>query len=143
MKQTLLMVAVLGLLFYFMMIRPQAKRQREHQAAMSALVDGDRILLAGGLFCTVRHMGDKQAIVELAPGVEITVAKNSIIRAVKEDEEEFEFSDDVVVTETQVEVPDDASSLFEAPAEAEETAQKSDETGTEDEDNQDRGSANR
>ncbi len=91
----LLMIVAFGALMYFLMIRPQQKRVKEHQAAIGALAPGSRVLLTSGMFGTIRHLGERQAIVELAPGVEITVVKGNIARATTEAEEEFEFADDV------------------------------------------------
>ncbi len=93
----ILMIVAFGALMYFLMIRPQQKRMKEHQSALGELAPGSRVLLTSGMFGTVRHLGERQAIVELAPGVEITLVKGNIARPTTEDEEEFEFADDVVV----------------------------------------------
>ena len=90
----ILMIVAFGALMYFLMIRPQQKRAKEHQASISALSTGSRVLLTSGVFATVRHLGERQAIVELAPGVEITVIKGNIARPTTADEEEFEFADE-------------------------------------------------
>lgn len=90
----ILMIVAFGALMYFLMIRPQQKRMKEHQAAIGALAPGSRVLMTSGMFGTVRHLGERQAIVELAPGVEITVVKGNIARPVTADEEEFEFADE-------------------------------------------------
>lgn len=97
--ELILMVVAFGAIMYFLMIRPQQKRMKEHQALIASLQPGSRVLLTSGMFATLRHVGDKQMIVELAPGVEITVLKGNVARVVTEDEEEFEFSDDVLVDE--------------------------------------------
>ncbi|MFV0428068.1 MAG: preprotein translocase subunit YajC [Arachnia sp.] len=91
----ILMLVAFGALMYFLMIRPQQKRMREHEATMAALEPGVRVILTSGIFATLRHMGDSQAIVELAPGTEVTVLKGNIARPAKEDEEEFEFTDEL------------------------------------------------
>ena len=90
----ILMIVAFGALMYFLMIRPQQKRVKEHQASIGALAVGSRVLLTSGVFATVRHLGERQAIVELAPGVEITIIKGNIARPTTADEEEFEFADD-------------------------------------------------
>lgn len=95
----ILMVVAFGAIMYFLMIRPQQKRMKEHQALIASLQPGSRVLLTSGMFATLRHVGEKQMIVELAPGVEITVLKGNVARVVTEDEEEFEFSDDALVEE--------------------------------------------
>ncbi|MDO5065726.1 MAG: preprotein translocase subunit YajC [Propionibacteriaceae bacterium] len=94
MLEMLLPLVAFGALFYFLLIRPQQKRMREHQETINALQPGTRVLLQSGLYGTLTHVGDKQAIVEFAPGVEVTTLKGAILRVVTEDEEEFEFDDD-------------------------------------------------
>lgn len=93
----LLMIVAFGALMYFLTIRPQQKRMKAHQETLSSLSPGTRVLLTSGLFATLRHIGERQAIVELAPGVEVTVIKGNIARVATADEEEFEFSDDADV----------------------------------------------
>lgn len=89
-----LMIGAFGALMYFLMIRPQQKRMKAHQATLGSLAPGTRVLLTSGVFATVRHLGERQAIVELAPGMEITIIKGNIARPTTADEEEFEFSDE-------------------------------------------------
>ncbi len=104
--EPLLLIVAMGAIFYFLMIRPQQKRMKAHQATISELAPGTRVLLTSGVFATVRHLGEKQAIVELAPGVEITIVKGNIARPTTPDEEEFEFSDDVDVEAVSVDAPE-------------------------------------
>lgn len=98
----ILMVVAFGAIMYFLMIRPQQKRMKQHQELIASLQPGSRVLLTSGMFATLRHVGEKQMIVELAPGVEITLLKGNVARVVTEDEEEFEFSDDAVVDSDDV-----------------------------------------
>ena len=100
----LLMIGAVGAFMYFLMIRPQQKRMKQHQETIGALTPGTRVLLTSGVFATVRHLGERQAIVELAPGTEITIVKGNIARPVTADEEEFEFADDL---DLDVEILDD------------------------------------
>ena len=94
----LLMLVLFAGAVYFLMIRPQQKRMREHQSQIDALQPGDRVILNSGVFATLSHIADTQAIVELAPGVEVTILKQVIARVAKNDEEEFEFTDEVEET---------------------------------------------
>ena len=106
-QQTLTTVLMFGALIiggYFLMIRPQQKKAKEQQELIAKLGDGDRVMLTSGIFATIRHMGTKQAIVEVSPGVELTLLRQAIVRAVPADEEEFEYSDDDAV-------PDDLAGL--------------------------------
>ena len=94
----LLMLVVFVGAAYFLMIRPQQKRMREHQSQIDALLPGARVILNSGVFATISHIADTQAIVELAPGVEVTILKQAIARVAKNDEEEFEFTDEAEET---------------------------------------------
>ena len=96
--EMLLMLVIFVGAAYFLMIRPQQKRMREHQSQIDALQPGERVILTSGIFATLSHIADTQAIVELAPGVEVTILKQAIARVAKNDEEEFEFTDDVEET---------------------------------------------
>lgn len=93
MEMILLLVAMFAIV-YFLMIRPQQKKMREDQEMRSQLSPGDRVLLTSGVFATVAHIGERQMIVELAPGVEVTVLKGNVARKVDVADEEFEFTDD-------------------------------------------------
>lgn len=88
------MLIAMFAIFYFLLVRPQKKRQQQHQSTVDALQPGQRVILTSGYFATISHMGERQAIVELAPGVEVTVLKGNIARPAEADEEEFEFADD-------------------------------------------------
>ena len=64
---------------------------REHQEMVNAIEPGTRVLLTSGIYATVLHMGERQMIVEVAPGVEITVVKGHISKVVTDDDEEFVY----------------------------------------------------
>ncbi len=70
----LLMFAVL----YFVMIRPQMKRQKEHKAMLEALAKGDEVATAGGVLGRISKIGDTFVGVEVAQGVEIQVQRSAI-----------------------------------------------------------------
>ncbi len=88
------MIVVFGAIVYFLMIRPQQKRMREHQAMIDKLEPGARVVLTSGIFATVLHAGERQMIVEVAPGVEVTVMKGHVSRILDPEEEEFEYADE-------------------------------------------------
>lgn len=92
--QMLLMFVLVGAFGYFFMIRPQKKRLNEQQEMFNSLQPGSRVVLTSGVFATIVHAAETQMIVELAPGVEVTILKQAIIRLAKPDEEEFEFTDE-------------------------------------------------
>lgn len=93
--EILLLFAVMIAAMYFLMIRPQQKRMKEHQALLDSLGEGSRVVLTSGIFATIKHLADKQAIVELAPGLEITILRQVIMRAATEEEDEFEYADEI------------------------------------------------
>ena len=76
----------LGLLFpliligvmYFLMIRPQMKRQKEHRAMLDKLGKGDEVITNGGIAGTVVGLGDAFITVEVASGVQLRVQKGAI-----------------------------------------------------------------
>jgi preprotein translocase subunit YajC len=85
---TLIFIALLALVFYFLILRPQRKRQQAIQQTMNALSPGDRVMLASGLFGTVVSVGAKQVVLEVSPGSELTVLKQAISRIVTEADED-------------------------------------------------------
>lgn len=76
----LIMLAIFGLIFYFMIYRPQAKRVKEHKNLVSSLAKGDEVLTAGGIVGKITKVADDNDFVrvELAEGTEILVQKGSI-----------------------------------------------------------------
>ena len=75
-----IMLAVLGVFFYFMIIRPQSKRVKEHKALMSALAKGDEVLTGGGIVGRITKIADDKDFVVLALNdtTEVTVQKGAI-----------------------------------------------------------------
>jgi len=83
MQSSLLSMLPLVLMFvvlYFIMIRPQMKRQKEHRAMLDALAKGDEVATAGGLLGKVTRLGDPYIAVEIANGVEIQVQRSAVIQ---------------------------------------------------------------
>ncbi|REL28117.1 preprotein translocase subunit YajC [Thalassotalea euphylliae] len=78
--EMLIMLAVFGLVFYFMIYRPQAKRVKEHKTLMSALSKGDEVLTQGGLVGKIAKVSDEKdfVVVAIADNTEVTVQKASI-----------------------------------------------------------------
>jgi len=100
---TLILIALMVLAFYLLIMRPQRKRQMEIQRTLSALTPGQRVMLASGLFGTVVAVGEKQVVLEISPGTELTVLKQAVARVVTEDDE------DTVVEEADLETDDVAA----------------------------------
>ena len=76
--QLILMMVVLFGLMYFMMIRPQMKRQKEHRALVSALAKGDEIVTNGGLAGRVEEVGETFITVEIAANVRVKLQKGAV-----------------------------------------------------------------
>jgi preprotein translocase subunit YajC len=76
--QFALLMAAFIALFYFMLIRPQQKRAKEHQALVSKLTSGDEVVTSGGLLGRVTEVGDTFVTLEIADGVRVKVQKVQI-----------------------------------------------------------------
>jgi preprotein translocase subunit YajC len=105
---TLILIALMVVAFYFLIIRPNKKRQQAQLRVMNSLQPGTRVLMGSGIFGTIVTIGDKQAVLELSPGVQLTVLKQAISRAVTpadEDPAAIEETDDedVPLEETDLE----------------------------------------
>lgn len=75
---TLAFPVILLLIMYFLMIRPQMKRTKEHRAMLEKLSVGDEIITNGGIAGTVRAIGDSFLTVEVADRVEVRVQKGAV-----------------------------------------------------------------
>lgn len=75
---SIVMIVALIAIFYFFMIRPQQKRQKEIRKFREALTVGDRIITAGGIHGKIRGVKDNSFIVEIADNVKITIDKGSV-----------------------------------------------------------------
>lgn len=73
-------LVLLFVVLYFVMIRPQMKKQKEHRAMIEALAKGDEVATAGGLLGKVTKLGDVYLTLELAPGVEVQLQRNAIVQ---------------------------------------------------------------
>jgi len=69
---------LLFVVFYFLMIRPQMKRQKEHRAMVTALAKGDEVVTNGGLAGRVDEVGESFITLEIAPNVKIKVQKGAV-----------------------------------------------------------------
>jgi len=68
----------LVVLFYFMLIRPQMKRSREHRDMLGKLAKGDEVITSGGLTGVVRDLGENFITVEIADNVAVKMQKSAI-----------------------------------------------------------------
>jgi len=77
---SLLPLVLMFVVLYFIMIRPQMKKQKEHKAMVEALAKGDEVVIAGGVLGRVAKLGDTYLHVEVANGVEVQVQRVSVIQ---------------------------------------------------------------
>jgi preprotein translocase subunit YajC len=76
-ESMLLIVLMFGVL-YFMMIRPQMKRAKEHKAMIEALQKGDEVVSGGGILGRVTKLNENYVTLEVAQGVEMTLQRSAI-----------------------------------------------------------------
>jgi preprotein translocase subunit YajC len=77
---SLLPLVLMFVVLYFIMIRPQMKRQKEHKAMIEALAKGDEVVTAGGVLGRVSKLGETYVHVEVATGIELQVQRSSIVQ---------------------------------------------------------------
>ena len=78
MSGQIIMIAVLFGGMYFLMIRPQSKRAKEHSNLLAGLVKGDEVVTTGGLVGKINKVVDQFLILIIAEGVEVTVQKQAV-----------------------------------------------------------------
>jgi preprotein translocase subunit YajC len=78
--EMIIMLAVFGLVFFFMIYRPQAKRVKEHKNLMESLTKGDEVLTQGGIVGKIIKVSDEKEfiVVSISEGTEVTVQKGAI-----------------------------------------------------------------
>jgi preprotein translocase subunit YajC len=86
MFSTLIMFSLIILIFYFMILRPQQKRQRERQKLLDSVQKGDKIITAGGVHGTIVGMEDKTVLVQVADNVKIKYEKSAIATVLRSGE---------------------------------------------------------
>lgn len=81
---SMLMIVAMIAIFYFVMIRPQSKKQKELKRQREAMQKGDRVVTAGGIHGRIREIKDTTIIVEVAPNVDLKLDKTSVYPVVEE-----------------------------------------------------------
>jgi preprotein translocase subunit YajC len=82
-QSTLMSILPLVLMFvvlYFVMIRPQMKKQKEHRSMIDALAKGDEVVTAGGLLGKISKLGEGNLGIEIANGVEVQVQRTAVVQ---------------------------------------------------------------
>ncbi len=73
-----IMIAIFFAIMYFMIIRPQQKRQKEHRKLVGSLAKGDEVVTSGGILGKIMKVGDSSVTLEIAEGVVVKLQKGSI-----------------------------------------------------------------
>ncbi len=76
---TIMMFGLMFAVLYFFMIRPQQKRQKEHQALLAGLKRGDEVITQGGLIGKVSKVADTEVTIEISDGVKVKVVKQTVL----------------------------------------------------------------
>ncbi len=92
----LLMPVLLIVMFYFMLIRPQRRQQKEHQARLAALKTGDEVVAAGGIHGLVTNVAERTVTLKISDGVKIKVEKSSVSSVTKKSDEPEVVATEVV-----------------------------------------------
>ena len=75
---TMLPMVAIFVVFYFLLIRPQQKKAKEHRAMLEALEKGNEVVTAGGVVGRITRIADPYVTVEIAPGIEVTVQRQAV-----------------------------------------------------------------
>ncbi len=76
----IMMIAIFAI-FYFFMIRPQQKKQKELQKAREAMKVGDKVVSSGGIYGKIKEVNDTDFVVEIADNVKVKIDKASVFAA--------------------------------------------------------------
>jgi preprotein translocase subunit YajC len=86
MFQPLIFMGIIFFIFYFMMIRPQQKRQKERQKLLNEMKKGDKVITAGGIHGKIVALEDRTVLIEISDNLKIKVEKASIGTVLKDSE---------------------------------------------------------
>lgn len=75
---TLLPLVLFAVVFYFLLIRPQTKRQKEHKRMVDNLAKGDEVITLGGLAGRISDLGDNFVMIEIAEGVQVKNRRSAV-----------------------------------------------------------------
>jgi preprotein translocase subunit YajC len=83
---TLIMFALIIAIFYFMILRPQQKRQKERQKLLEALKKGDKVVTTSGLHGTIAGLDEKTALIQVSDTVKMKFERSAIASVIREGE---------------------------------------------------------
>jgi preprotein translocase subunit YajC len=73
-------LVLMFVVLYFVMIRPQMKKQKEHRTMIDALAKGDEIVTVGGILGKVSKLGDNYVTLEIAANVEVQIQRSAVVQ---------------------------------------------------------------
>ena len=86
MVQMISMFAIMGVMFYFLLIRPQSKQKKEAENLLKNLKTGDKVLMTSGIYGIIANVKEKSFIIKIADNVKIEVLKSAVTTVVKSDD---------------------------------------------------------
>lgn len=86
MIQMIAMFAIMGVMFYFLLIRPQQKQRKEQENLIKNLKTGDRVLMSNGIYGIIANVKEKSFVVKIADNVKIEVVKSAVTTVLKSEE---------------------------------------------------------
>jgi preprotein translocase subunit YajC len=89
---TLLMFALIIGIFYFLILRPQQKRQKDRQKLLEALKKGDKVLTSGGMHGTISGLDEKTVLIQVTDGLKLKFDRSAVTSIVREGEVESKGS---------------------------------------------------
>jgi preprotein translocase subunit YajC len=89
-SSALLFYALIAVVFYLLILRPQRRRQRALTSTQTALEPGAEVMLSSGIFGRVASLEDQTVQLEMAPGMVVKVSRQAVVRVVEPDEPDDE-----------------------------------------------------
>jgi len=81
----LVFIVLIFVVFYFLLIRPQQKRQKEHRKMIDGLAKGDRVMTSGGMFGVIVGFDEHKVVLKIAENVKVEFAKTSIAHVISKE----------------------------------------------------------
>ena len=75
----IIFLVVIFAVFYFLMIRPQRRRQREHEELVQELQRGDKVITSGGIYGTIESLSEDSIVLKIESGATIRIARGSVV----------------------------------------------------------------
>jgi len=87
MIQMVAMFAILGVMFYFLMIRPQSKQRKELANLLANIKTGDKVLMSNGIYGIIANVKEKSFVVKIADNVKVEVVKSAVTTIVQKSDD--------------------------------------------------------